>query len=90
MNFMKNTKIIFNYNYLLKIFLKLKSVKKIIYASSYPTYDEKYYMKIDMIDYPIDENIRLNPRNLIGGAKLYHEKELELLKNLKRTNKFQF
>ena len=73
-------------NYLLKIFLKLKSVKKIIYASSYLTYDEKYYMKKgDMIDYPIDENIRLNPRNLIGAAKLYHEKELELTKKFKKN-----
>ncbi len=73
-------------NYLLKIFSKLKSVKKIIYASSYLTYDEKYYMKKgDVIDYPINENINLNPRNLIGAAKLYHEKELELIKRFKKN-----
>ena len=47
-------------------------------------------MKKEMIDYPIDENIRLNPRNLIGAAKLYHEKELELIKKFKKINKFQF
>ena len=55
-------------NHLLKKFFKLKSIQKIIYASSYLTYDEKYYMKKgDVINYPIDENVNLNPRNLIGS-----------------------
>ena len=73
-------------NHLLKIFSKIKSIKKIIYASSYLAYDENYYMKKkDVIDYPIDENVSLNPRNLIGAAKLYHEKELEITKRYKKN-----
>ena len=81
-NFQNNTLLS---NHLLKIFSKLKSIQKIIYASSYLTYDEKYYMKKgDMINYPIDENVNLNPRNLIGASKLYHEKELELIKRHKK------
>ena len=72
--------------HLLKTISKLKTVKKIIYASSYLTYDEKIYMgKNNKKNFKIDENERLNPRNLIGASKLYHEKELKLFKNYNKS-----
>ncbi len=73
-------------NHLLKLIAKISSIKKIIYASSYLTYDEKIYMeKNNLRNFKIDENARLNPRNLIGASKLYHEKELKLFQQYNKS-----
>ena len=73
-------------NHLLKLIAKINSVRKIIYASSYLTYDEKIYMeKNNFRNFKIDENVRLNPRNLIGASKLYHEKELRLFQQYNKS-----
>ena len=70
---------------------KISSIKKIIYASSYLTYDEKIYMeKNNLRNFKIDENARLNLRNLIGASKLYHEKELKLFQHTINQKKLIF
>ena len=33
-------------------------------------------------NFKIDENARLNPRNLIGASKLYHEKRTEIISTI--------
>lgn len=56
-----------------------KNLKRLIFASSYLVYDPATYL----FKTPpkkrtnLNESSALNPRNLCGGAKLLHEKELE-------------
>jgi carbamoyl-phosphate synthase large subunit len=60
-----------------------KSLKRVVYASSYLIYSPELYL----FSKPANECIRLketdpiNPRNLVGMAKLMHEMELNFLAN---------
>ena len=82
-NFHNNIKLS---NHLLGIIKDLKSIKKIIFASSYLIYDENLYQ----FSKPINKEIKLseksnvNPRNLIGMSKLAHETELKFLSKFKK------
>lgn len=78
-NFENNIKLS---HHLMRLISKLPSIKKIIFASSYLIYDPKQYQ----LETPsknaekLTETSPINPRNLIGMAKLSHEKELEFIK----------
>ncbi len=64
---------------LMSILKDSKSLKKIIFASSYLIYDSKLYQSQSSIIPPValNENDRISPRNLTGMAKLAHECELQ-------------
>jgi carbamoyl-phosphate synthase large subunit len=58
-----------------------KSLKKVIFASSYLIYDPEEYCFLEPPEKVValaEEDI-IKPRNLCGAAKLYHEAELEFL-----------
>ena len=75
-NFKNNVKLS---HHLLSLISQLPSMKKIVFASSYLIYDPRQYQ----FEIPrknaemLEENAPINPRNLVGMAKLSHEKELE-------------
>ena len=80
-NFHNNIKLS---NHLLTIFFKIKSVKKIIFASSYLVYSSDLYLsKKNKKPFKLREVSSINPRNLIGASKLYHESELKFLSNFR-------
>ncbi|MFA5405481.1 MAG: NAD-dependent epimerase/dehydratase family protein [Ignavibacteria bacterium] len=72
-------------NYLMSIMKDLKSLKKVIFASSYLIYDPKLYNFVLPQKLPVSlkENDNIYPRNLIGMAKLSHEIELRFLNEFK-------
>jgi carbamoyl-phosphate synthase large subunit len=76
-NFHNNVKLS---NHLLGIIFKIKSIKKIIFASSYLVYSKKLYLS-KKLKKPVKLNVeaKILPRNLIGASKLYHEQELKFL-----------
>ena len=76
-------------NKLLKLFSNTKKIKKILFASSYLIYDKKLYLKKNL-NYPIslNENSKIDTRNLIGTTKYFHEKEIEFFKKFKKKIKF--
>lgn len=69
-------------HHLLNILKDMPALKKVIFASSYLVYDPALYLFKEPAQKPISisENSPLNPRNLCGMAKLYHEKELTFTK----------
>ncbi len=80
-NFHNNIKLS---NHLITLVSKIKSIKKIIFASSYLVYSSDLYLnKKNKRPYKLHETSFLNPRNLIGAAKLYHENELKFLSNFR-------
>ena len=66
---------------------KSKNLKKIIFASSYLIYDPEIYLSRDPKSKPkkINEKDNINPRNICGSAKLYHETEYKFLSQFKET-----
>ena len=59
-------------------------VERLVNASSYLVYDSKAYLHKnldDTIPFELNESSNLNPRNLVGSAKYYGEKELEYYSN---------
>jgi carbamoyl-phosphate synthase large subunit len=69
-------------HHLLDCMKEVRSVKRIIFASSYLTYDQELYMSSD--ERPenskgLIESDKINPRNLTGAAKLLHESELSFI-----------
>lgn len=62
---------------------KSKNKTRLIFPSSYLVYDPRNYMSES--GSPPDQSVRLssnsslNPRNLVGAAKLYHENELRFM-----------
>lgn len=67
-------------NHLMSISMQLKSIKKVIFASSYLIYDEELYLSEGIKDPVIlNESSPIYPRNLTGTAKLLHEKELDFI-----------
>ena len=65
-------------HHLLKLLKDMKSLKKIIFASSYLIYDPALYLNKDAA--PLKEDAPISPRNICGMAKLLHERELLFLK----------
>lgn len=62
---------------------KLSSLKTFVFASSYLLYDTQLYMSDSLKDVTyLNEEDKIYPRNLCGGAKFYTEKELEFIKEL--------
>lgn len=55
------------------------SMQRLIFASSYLTYDPALYLFSEPQSSPVSlsEGAAVRPRNLCGGAKLMHEEELE-------------
>jgi carbamoyl-phosphate synthase large subunit len=73
-------------HHLLSCIKDLKSLQKIIFASSYLVYDSNQYLSTTPPVTPVnlDENSHLQPRNLTGSAKLMLEAELEFLNYYKK------
>lgn len=64
--------------------LKDSSVlKKVVFASSYLNYDPTLYLFSEKPQTPtlLTENSTINPRNVCGAAKFFHEQELRLLES---------
>jgi len=73
-------------NHLMTLIKDLKSVKSVVYASSYLIYDPHLYNfhQSQEIPYCLKETDPIYPRNLTGMAKLAHEIELRFLNIFKK------
>ena len=62
----------------LRYALARKSLSHYVFASSYLVYEPSLYLDKGSSAKPrvLDETININPRNLIGASKLFHESEL--------------
>ena len=74
-------------NYVMHLAEESRTLERVVFASSYLVYDSnQYFLELDpTAPVKLGKNSRLNPRNLIGAAKLLHEKELQHLANLVTT-----
>jgi len=77
-NFTHNVKLS---NHLMSILKESKTLKRVIFASSYLIYDEKQYLFEEPTMQPVklNEYSSIRPRNICGAAKLLHETELQFL-----------
>jgi carbamoyl-phosphate synthase large subunit len=68
-------------NHLMSLIKDVKSVKSVVYASSYLIYDPQLYNfnQRQELPYSLKESDPIYPRNLTGMAKLAHEIELRFL-----------
>ena len=68
-------------HYLMGLMKQIPSLKRVIFASSYLIYDENAYQFISPQAKPqrLSEVAEIHPRNMVGMAKLTHEKELDFL-----------
>lgn len=73
-------------NHLMTLIKEIKSVKSVVYASSYLIYDPYLYNfnQSQEIPYSLKESDPIYPRNLTGMAKLAHEIELRFLDIFKK------
>lgn len=85
-NFSDNIKLSYH---LMKIMKEAPNLKRVVFASSYLVYDEDLYQFKDPQLEPakLTEYAPIRPRNLVGMAKLTHEKDLEFLEHFHK-NKF--
>ena len=72
-------------HHLLSLIGRSTSVRRVVFASSYLVYDPEQYMFPGVKQQAVSLGLesRLNPRNLIGMAKLSHEMELKFMANQK-------
>lgn len=72
-------------NHLMSIIKEIKSIKNVVYASSYLIYDPHLYNfeKCQSVPYSLKESDPIYPRNLTGMAKLAHEIELRFIDKFK-------
>lgn len=72
-------------NYLMTLMKDQKSLKRVVYASSYLIYNSSLYSfnSPQKVGVNLNENMEIKPRNLTGVAKLLHEIELQFLENFK-------
>lgn len=63
---------------LLMVLSQCNSLKLIIFASSYLIYDPSIYLNSETIRY-LKESDSISPRNLVGLAKYYTERELDFI-----------
>jgi carbamoyl-phosphate synthase large subunit len=84
-NFHHNVKLS---NYIMTLLKNTKSLKKVIFASSYLIYEPSFYTfrKPASKAYRLKETDPISPRNLTGSAKLNHEIELKFLNEFKGKN----
>lgn len=78
-NFYDNIKLS---NHILGLMKNVKSLRRIVFASSYLIYDSDLYLHKrgnTNLHQPLNERDRANPRNLIGAAKFLHESELSFV-----------
>lgn len=75
-------------HFLLKKIVESKTLKKIVFASSYLIYDSSLYSEVNNKNI-LTEQSSINPRNICGVAKLQTEKDIEFLCN-QLKNKFTF
>ncbi len=75
-------------NHLMTLIKEIKSIKSVVYASSYLIYDPKLYTFTESQDIPcnLKESDPIYPRNLTGMAKLAHEIELRFLETFKKDS----
>lgn len=69
-------------HHLLNVIKEVRSVKRIVFASSYLTYDQDLYMSVDghlENSNGLIESDKIKPRNLTGAAKLLHESEVSFI-----------
>ena len=68
-------------HHILRMVKSTKSVSRIVFASSYLVYDERQYISETPPKEPrfLQESSQIAPRNMIGMAKLLHERELEFV-----------
>jgi carbamoyl-phosphate synthase large subunit len=68
-------------HHLMGLMVKVPSLKRVVFASSYLIYDQALYQFNSPQKSPtrLEETSIICPRNLVGMAKLAHEKELEFL-----------
>lgn len=73
-------------HHLLTLLKDSKTLKKIIFASSYLIYDPKLYLtkQIPKKCTPLKEEAKIQPRNLCGMAKLMHEEELSFITHFRK------
>jgi carbamoyl-phosphate synthase large subunit len=76
-------------NHLMTLIKEIKSVKSVVYASSYLIYNPQLYNfeSCQVVPYSLKETDPIYPRNLTGMAKLAHEIELRFLDKFK-SNQF--
>jgi len=68
-------------NHIATLSSQIPTIEKLIFASSYLVYDSSRYLfqKPQLKATSLSTNAPLLPRNLVGAAKLFHERELEFL-----------
>ena len=68
-------------HHLMDLMTQVQSLKRVVFASSYLIYDQTLYQfdSPQISPVQLEETSIIRPRNLIGMAKLAHEKELEFL-----------
>jgi len=68
-------------HHLMELMMQLPSLRRVVFASSYLVYDEgAYQFKSPQTKaHRISELSGIQPRNMVGMAKLTHEKELDFL-----------
>ena len=68
-------------HYLMGLMTQLPNLKRVVFASSYLIYDEELYQfkAPQTKPHTLSEEAAIHPRNMVGMAKLSHEKELEFL-----------
>jgi len=73
-------------HHLMTILKDSRSLKKVIFCSSYLIYNKELYNFADPQAQPssLRESDHINPRNLTGAAKLSHEIELEFIQQYKK------
>jgi len=72
-------------HHLMTLMRNAPNLKRVVNASSYLIYDKSLYHFKDsqLKPYSLNENDKINPRNLTGLAKLAHEIELDFLSKFK-------
>lgn len=75
-------------HHLMTLLKTIKSLKRVVFASSYLIYDQTLYQfqKPQQSPFILNEEHPISPRNLTGMAKLAHEIELNFLSQFQETN----
>jgi carbamoyl-phosphate synthase large subunit len=75
-------------HHLMTLLKTIKSIKRVVFASSYLIYDPSLYQFAEPQQKPfvLNEAHPISPRNLTGMAKLCHEVELNFLSQFKETH----
>lgn len=69
-------------NKLLRTLEDAPSLETYVFASSYLIYDSSLYTDVSGV-YPLNEDDRISPRNMVGVGKYYTEQEISFVSNTK-------